>query len=188
MDSLTVGMVVNLAVLAVAVAISIPQLLNAIEVSRTHVIEMSPNSDKSVEVILLNLIKEAQHELVMYDDGDPQDGSLYESEQVIQALEQKLTDSQFRVDCVLNYPTGKTLFERKLGGMENVRIRRRAANQSTIHYKIIDGTKAYISRHRRGQETRNRKVIDCTNAMSRRRGHRPLALRRYFEDFESHAA
>ncbi len=30
-------------------------------------------------------------------------------------------------------------------------------------------------------------MIDCTDALSRRRNRRPLALRRYFEDFECYA-
>lgn len=189
MDPVLVGSGVNVVLLVVAALIGASKLRDAIEVSRTDVIEMPPNSDTSVERILLKLIEQAEREVVLYDDGDSGTGSLYQSEEIVLALRQKLQQNpHFRVDCVLNAPTGTTLFEQKLGPLDNVRIRRRRENPSTIHYKIFDGTLGYISRHRPGEVTRNRKLIDCTRAQSRHPGRRPLALRRYFDDFERYAA
>ena len=188
MDPGVIGSGVNVLLLAIAAWIGASQLRDAIEVSRTDVIEMPPNSDTSVERILLKLIRNAQREIVLYDDGDLGAGSLYQSEEIVSALQSKLQDPNFRVDCVLNTKTGSTLFEQELEALKNVRIRSRRANPSTIHYKIFDGTVGYISRHRLGETTRNRKLIDCTRAQSRHPGRRPLALRRYFDDFERYAA
>lgn len=165
-------------------------LRDAVEVSRTRVIRMSPNSNEEAERIFLELLREAQNEIVMYDDGDTGEGSLYQSETVVQEIKAKLRKNPgFKVDCLLNHRTGSTLFEKELDQVTSgVRIRQRRDDPSRIHYKIIDGRKAYVSCHRQGQAARNRTMIDCTNALPRRRKGRPLALRRYFDDFERHVA
>ena len=188
METLLSGALVNALLLGLAVVIGVRQLRNAVEVSRTDVTKMRPNSDTSVEAIVLKLIEQAEREVVLYDDGESTKGSLYQSRRVVDALRSKLQAPSFKVDCVLNEMTGTTLFERELGPLDNVRIRQRRENPSTIHYKIFDGTVGYISRHRPGEPTRNRKLIDCTRAQSRFPGKRPLALRRYFEDFHRNAA
>ena len=95
----------------------------------------------------------------------------------------------FLVHCVLNNKLGDTLMERELKAHPNVTIRqRRPGTQSRVHYRIIDRKKAYVSCHQPGQANRNRKLIDCTHALSRRPKMPPLALRRYLDDFEHHVA
>lgn len=185
-----IGPVVNILLTAAAGLLSIPWLRDAVEVSRTRVIEMPPNSNEAAARIFLELLGEAKTELVMYDDGDPHEGSLYQSQEVVQAIKDKIRENpKFQVDCVLNTRTGATLFETELAlEQQNVRIRERRANPSRVHYKIIDAQKAYVSCHQLGEMARNRRMIDCSSALSRRHGRRPLALRRYFNDFECYAA
>ena len=182
---------VNGLLMLIAGLLGIRWLRDAVEVSRTRVVRMAPNSNEEAEQSFLDLLREAQNEIVMYDDGDTDEKSLYQSETVVEAIKNKIQEnSRFRVDCVLNDRRGATRFERELGGESAVRIRRRRDDPSRIHYKIIDGRKAYVSCHAPGGTARNRTMIDCTNALSRHRhrGVRPLALRRYFDDFERHAA
>lgn len=180
---------VNGLLILIAGLLSIRWLRDAVEVSRTYVVRMTPNSNEAAERIFLDLLREAKDEIVMYDDGDTNEESLYQSEAVVEAIKNKIQEnSRFRVDCVLNDRNGATRFERELDRKSAVRIRRRRDNPSRIHYKIIDGRKAYVSCHALGGTARNRTMIDCTNALSRHRGVRPLALRRYFDDFERHAA
>ena len=82
---------------------SIRWLRDAVEVSRTRVTRMSPNSNEEAERIFLELLREAQNEIVMYDDGDTGAGSLYQSETVVQEIKAKLRKNpRFRVDCLLN--------------------------------------------------------------------------------------
>ena len=188
MDPGGIGFGVNMLLLTIAAWIGSSQLRDAIEVSRTDVIEMPSNSDTSVERILLRLIDQAQQEIVMYGGNDPTEESPYRSKLVVDALKEKLRNPEFRLACVLDFRTGETLFERELEPLRNVTIRTRRENPSTIHYKIFDGTVGYISRHRPGGTVRNRKLIDCTRAQSRHPGERPLALRRYFNDFNRYAA
>lgn len=180
---------VNGLLILIAGLFSIRWLRDAVEVSRTHVVRMASNSNEEAERIFLDLLREAKDEIVMYDDGDTNEESLYQSEAVVEAIKNKIQEnSRFKVDCVLNDCKGVTRFEKEFARKPTVHIRRRRDNPSRIHYKIIDGRKAYVSCHALGGTARNRTMIDCTNAPSRHRGVRPLALRRYFEDFERHAA
>ena len=181
-------LVLNAIMVVTAAIVSFRWLHAAIEVSRTVVTEMPPNSNEEVERLLLELLAEARYEIMMYDDGDPDVGSLYQSREFVDAVKKKIADNPaFRVLCVLNYLSGETLFEQELGQLSTVSIRRRASKPSRIHYKIIDGRKAYVSCHQRKHATRNRKMIDCSKALPRG-GRRPLVLRRYLNDFENHAA
>ena len=186
MEPMIVPLVNVVLVLAAGIA-SIPWLRDAVEVSRTMVSEMPPNSNAEAEQVFLDLLREAETEIVMYDDGDIGEGSLYQSPKVVEAIKTKLQENpEFRVRCVLN-EMHDTLFERELVTILGVEIRRRSSNPSRVHYKIIDGLKAYVSCHQPGEAARNRRMIDCTNAPSRRQGRHPLALQRYFEDFERYA-
>ncbi len=186
MESMTVPLV-NVVLMLAAGIISIPWLRDAVEVSRTVVTEMPPNSNAEAEQVFLELLEEAETEILMYDDGDVGEGSLYQSPKVVEAIKAKLQENPgFRVRCVLN-ELDDTLFKRQLAP-PGVDIRLRSSNPSRVHYKIIDGMKAYVSCHQPGEVARNRRMIDCTNAPSRRPGRHPLALQRYIEDFERHAA
>ena len=187
MESMIVPLV-NVVLMLAAGIISIPWLRDAVEVSRTVVTEMPPNSNAEAEQVFLELLEEAETEIMMYDDGDVDEGSLYQSPKVVEAIKAKLQEnSGFRVRCVLN-GLNDTLFKRQLTATLGVDIQLRRSNPSRVHYKIIDGLKAYVSCHQPGEGARNRRMIDCTNAPSRRPGRHPLALQRYVEDFERHAA
>ena len=187
MEILTVS-VVNVVLVAAAGVLSIPWLKDAVEVSRTRVTELSVGDDEQAERIFLGLLAEAKTEIVMYDDGDDHDGSLCRSLAVLTAIRAKLHENaQFRVACVLGHRTGLTLLEKELDLHPNVAIRERRVHPSRVHYTIVDGRKACVTCRALGKPVRNCRLIDCSNALSRRAGQRPLALRRYFADFEGHA-
>ena len=84
MEALT-GPVLNILMVVIAGLISIPWLRNAVEVSRTVRTEMPPNDNAEAEQIFLDLLAEAKAELVIYDDGDAAEGSLYQSPEVVEA-------------------------------------------------------------------------------------------------------
>ena len=150
MEPMIVPLVNVVLVLAAGIA-SIPWLRDAVEVSRTMVSEMPPNSNAEAEQVFLDLLREAETEIVMYDDGDIGEGSLYQSPKVVEAIKTKLQENpEFRVRCVLN-EMHDTLFERELVTILGVEIRRRSSNPSRVHYKIIDGLKAYVSCHQPGE-------------------------------------
>ncbi len=185
MDPLNVlGVIVILA--------TIPMLVATVKISRIVVEELPPNTDKDAIETCLELFREAQHEIIMYDDGDTGEKSLYQSEDVVSLLEEKLADPQFHVRCMLNQPTGETRVEEVLKAFpDNAEIIHRTKDHRRVHYKIVDGRKAYVSCHDLGARDRSRKIIDCTRAMPVFPSifkQRPVALRPYFADFDTHAA
>jgi hypothetical protein len=178
---------INVALTLIAAFAVIPWLRDVAEVSRTIVTDLGLNSDEDAKAHFLNLLEEATSEVIMYDDGDLGQESIYQSADVIAALRQKLERFPgFVVRCELNHLNGETRFERELQH-SRVFISGRAAEDRT-HYKVFDRKKAYVSRHGVGETARNRRLIDCTNAPSRKPELPPIALRPYIEDFEQNAA
>ena len=170
----------DVVLLAATAAGCVHLLRETADISRTVVTKMPPNTDRDAKAAVQALVAEAQHSLWMYDDGDPETESLYQNEAFVQAIQSKLAENKnFKVECLLNYPTGTTLFERELSNVNGVQIRKRVRNRSRTHYKIIDGRKAYVSRHRRRHKTRYRKLIDCS------RSRKNLAIQPYIKDFEN---
>ena len=188
MDPTVLGTLV--AVMVVTDIVLVDQIL---QISRTKTTKMRPNSNAEVRQILLKLLADARSELVMYDDGDPHPDSIYENAKFVDAVRAKLRENpSFRVRCVLNYPTGKTRFERAFQDQApGVTIARRDSEPSRVHYKIVDQRKAYVSSHRRRASARNRRMIDCSDALPlwplRKLGFRSVKLRQFFRDFEDHA-
>lgn len=70
-----VGAVVNVVGLAIALAVGIPWLRNAIDASQTRIYDLPPNNDEVAEQDCLDLLRAANSSIVMYDDGDTDKGS-----------------------------------------------------------------------------------------------------------------
>ena len=81
--------VANALPILIAMAISIPWLQDAAEVSRTNVTELPPNNNEEVVLATLGLLREADSEIIMYDDGDTDPESLYQSNDVVQGDSEK---------------------------------------------------------------------------------------------------
>ena len=120
------------------------------------------------------MLNEAQESLIIYDDGDDSDGSLYNDRRVIEAVQEKLKGNPlFEVRCLFNC-NDELLFRRKLEGERQVDVRIRSNNEpgDGIHYKIIDGgPKAYVSRHALGSKEGSYKIVECTRVPPRYRGY-----------------
>lgn len=132
------------------------------------------------------LLDEADDEMILYDDGNSMEGSIYEDRAVVDAIRRKLDENPgFTMECMFSF-SDETLFRRELGKDPRITIMQRKGVRSSVHYKIIDGgRKAYVSRHELGQERRSFKNVDATKANQRARKD---ALGELFTDFqENHA-
>ena len=146
------------------------------------------NNDASAVRSFIGMLNQAQESLIIYDDGDDSEGSLYNDRRVIEAVQRKLSGNPvFEVRCLFNCDDN-LLFQRELKGERrvHVRIRSNGPSDDGIHYKIIDGgAKAYLSRHALGSKQRRYTIIDCTRVPPRHRGHvADSLLGTYKEDFE----
>lgn len=134
------------------------------------------------------MLNEAQESLIIFDDGDDIDGSLYNDRRVIDAVQDKLRDNpEFELRCLFDCHDD-LLFRKELERERQVSIRTRSSCAPTdgIYYQIIDGgTKAYLSRHVCGSKDRRFRLVDCTCVPRRHRGRvADTVLGRYKEDFE----
>ena len=150
--------------------------------------EPAISDDDSVFRNFVGLLREARESMIVYDDGDNREDSLYNDPRVINAVHQKLRDTPtFELRCLFNCDEALQI-RKELQSQPQVRIRTRGSSAPAyeVHYKIIDGgDKAYLSRHSLGSGERKFKIVDCTN-VSRRHRERVAntVLRRYKEHFE----
>lgn len=146
------------------------------------------NDDNAVVSYFLELLSEAQDSMIVYDDGNSMEKSVYNDDRVIGAVHSKLQDSpRFELRCLFNCDDDLA-FRKEFVDHQRVDIRTRSSQlpASEVHYKIIDGgAKAYLSRHAFGAAERRFKVVDCTTV---RKGHRDrvanIVLGRYTKHFE----
>ena len=159
-------------------------ILDAHRVAAIVATETTENSDEKAKSAFLDLLRAAKKEMIVYDDGDANPGSIYEDENIVKAVKQKIKDNpKFHMDCVFNKDE-ETLFRRRLADVSGVQIRKRETNPKRIHYKIIDGRTAYVSVHEEGSAERLAKTIECKLFPLTSRAPE---LRHYFKDFDSYA-
>ena len=147
-------------------------------------VESGQNDNDTVLKELLKMVEEAEESLIMYDDGDDQEGSIYNSQKFIDAVEKKLDKNKsFEVRCLFNVKECKKLefYQRFYKGDRplleydnNVSIKylAREKPKDDVHYKVIDwNRKAYLSIHGLGESERSYNIVDCTNCSTGYREH-----------------
>lgn len=145
------------------------------------------NDDDSAVNNFIELLDEARTSMILYDDGNNMDGSVYNDRRVIDAVRSKLRDNpDFKLQCLFNC-NEDVLFRNEFASEPQVeiRIRNDSGSESGVHYKIIDrGMKAYLSRHERGARERIYKIVDCKTVSKRhRRRIAEAVLGKYTADF-----
>lgn len=146
------------------------------------------NDDNAVARYFLKLLSEAQDSMIVYDDGNNMEKSVYNNNGVIDAVRTKLKDNpSFELRCLFNCDDALA-FRKEFAGHQQVDIRICSSQLHTneVHYKIIDGgAKAYLSRHASGASECRFRVVDCTPVRKRHRGRvANIVLGRYKEHFE----
>ena len=148
---------------------------------------MALNSDKRAEENFLGLLRDATESMIVYDDGNKMEGSIYQNQQVIDAVRKKLSENpKFRLSCYFNFDKD-VLFTEVFKNNPCVRIVTGHEDRpdDDVHYKIIDGgLKAHISRHEVASPERRYRMIDCTKVPKGRRTHVADVL---LEPYKAHA-
>lgn len=130
-------------------------------------------------------LNHANNELLIHDDGDKVDGSIYNDDSVIQTVRDRLNNCpDLRIRCLLNF--NEDVKATKLSDEFNERFQVRYLHQrpvDDIHFKIADrGKWAYLSTHRKGNPERDGEVCDGTRASERVREYYVGDLLEAFED------
>ena len=174
-------------VLAVSAVAGVWYLLRSFHFLYAEVTPVKVHDDASVARNFIRLLDEARASMIVYDDGNMMQGSLYNDQSVIDAVRSKLrADPAFELRCLFNC-SDPSEFRTELAHERQVdiRTRRDAGRRSKIHYKIIDGgAKAYLSRHAREASKRRFRVVDCTGVPERHRSRVAKSLLgRHVADF-----
>ncbi len=132
------------------------------------------NSNETAAKHFVALLDEAKENMVVYDDGNEMEGSIYWNRDVVNAARQKLSNNPgFRLSCYFNFNAAMP-FTRELQECRGFRVEFGQGDRpdDDVHYKIIDGgLKAHLSRHELASEDRRYRVIDCNSVPDRLKAH-----------------
>ena len=128
------------------------------------------NDNAEAMVRFVETLEYANSELLIHDDGDKVEGSVYDDDSVIQAVRDRLAECpNLRIRCLLNFKEDVKVA--KLSEEFNERFQVRYLHQrpvGDIHFKIADhGKWAYLSTHRQGALERDGEVCDGRSASER---------------------
>lgn len=149
-------------------------------------VQSGGNDDDAATQMFLRVLRTAEKTLHVHDDGDKGNGSIYDDDDVVQAVRRQLEDRpELQIRCLFNdkanlklvrelrveYPDRFTVYY--LSGPRPI---------GDVHYKIADGgVMGYLSSHEHGQPERNFKLLDCSAAKPRTR---KKAFGKYLEQFD----
>ena len=137
-----------------------------------NVVEDQNSGEKAV-VYFMRVLEEANERLIVHDDGDSVDESIYNNKEVIAALDRKLSDRpELNVRILLNSP-GVRLdvlkLAKKHGDQLQIRYRQGGRPVGDIHYKIADKDMGYFSEHEEGSPNRKIWVYEFQHAPKKAR-------------------
>ena len=136
---------------------------------RFHVVAVTNDNTEAIAQFV-EAVDRADVELLIHDDGDKIEGSVYDDDAAIQAVRDRLKERRgLRVRCLLNF--NENVGMAKLKDEFDERFQVRYLHQrpvDDIHFKIADrGKWAYLSTHHKGDTVRNGKICDGTHANGR---------------------
>lgn len=175
---LTVSAIV-LVLMVVAVAVSV---WLAHKNSLLRITDVENDNEDAIRHFLA-VLDQAERELLVHDDGDKTDGSLYDDEGTVDAVRERLrTCPALKIRCLLNFNEDVRMADLidEYGDRFQVRyLRQRPVDD--VHFKIADGGKmAYLSVHPKGVAERTGQVIEDMGAPEFVRKRRLASL---IEDF-----
>ncbi len=154
-------------ILVVFAVLVIRQTFIGVQILKATIRDPKTNDDDIAVGRFTDLLEKACSNMMVYDDGNKMEGSVYMQREFVDAVKKKLRDvPDFTMRCYFNYDENDTLFREAFDGHDRVDIRTRPnedARPNDTHYKIIDdGRMAYLSQHGDGSSEREFQVVDCT--------------------------
>lgn len=146
------------AIFAIAFLVSL-YLVISVQGDMRLKIEKGENTDEQATKMFIDLIKSTRSSLVIHDDGDDSTKSMYNSSEVVDALEQQIRKHpNLQIKCWFNDREDIKLVDLADGSYEeNFRIWYSEGERpdNDIHYKIVDGGRlVHLSRHEHGASER----------------------------------
>ena len=148
------------------------------------------NDDEAAVEMFMRVLSAAKESLVIHDDGDKIDGTVYEDERVIDAARRQLRrHDALNIQCLFNDKEDLALV-RHMGeefpGRFQAWCRSGSRPAGDIHYKIADGGLiGHLSAHGHRAAERSFKLLDCSAAKPRTRR---IVFGKYLRQFERDVA
>ena len=148
------------------------------------------NDDDTAATMFTDILAKAKETLVIHDDGNKVEGTVYDNPDVIDAVRRQLAGNQaLRIRCLFNDREDLDLVRQMRSEYpDRFEVWYRSAPRplGDIHYKIADdGTIGHLSSHGHGQLERRFKLLDCSDAKPRTRKR---AFGKYLHQFKSDIA
>lgn len=140
------------------------------------VFENGVNDDAEASSRFIKVVGHATRELIVHDDGNDMPGTIYNDEEVIDAVDRQMAHHEaLVVKCLFNTCQRLAMVERLSKGYPtrfHVRYRRWPWQRPAfdVHYKIADrGAIGHLSHHGYGAEERYYEVRNCLHVNQRER-------------------
>ena len=131
------------------------------------------NNDTLAATSFLELVDRADRRMIVHDDGDAIDRSIYNTHAVVDKVEARLREGGFEIVFLFNSKErGNLELSRRLGDNPSVTILQAPLRDrdSDVHCRILDDADVvHLSRHRPGAETRNTKCLNLAKVPIGRR-------------------
>ena len=126
-------------------------------------LQVGMNDDSFVQSTFVALLNEAEREMWICDDGNDFPESIYNTAEVVDAVDRRLRDNKgLHVYCLFS-SKDDTAFTRAFGDHPQVHMKRGVRPRRDIHFKIIDDSrKGYVSAHPLGSSERGYRSYDCS--------------------------
>lgn len=149
-------------------------------------VEGGGNDDEAAAQMFIRILRMAKETLAVHDDGDRGSRSIYEDDNVVQAVRRQLeAHPKLQIRCLFNDKADLNLvreIEAEYPDRFTVCYRSGPRPVGDVHYKIADdGVIGHLSSHEHGQPERNFKLFDCSAAKPRTRKR---AFGKYLEQFD----
>lgn len=147
-------------------------------------LKVGMNDDLSVQRTFIALLNEAEREMWICDDGNDFPESLYNTADLVEAIDRRLTrNERLHVYCLFS-SNDKTKFTEALANHPRVHMKRGVQPRRDVHFKIVDdGKKGYVSAHPPGSFERRYRSYDCSRVPSH---IRQAALGRHLDSIVDH--
>ena len=148
--------------------------------------EVGENDDNQAVEMFVRLVGEARRSIVIHDEGTDSPESVYNSDEVMEAVKRRIRERGIEVHCLFNDAEPLKLLDlaREDECRDRIRIwyARGERSKPDIHYKIVDGGKlVHVSNHRHHASA---KAYLLYKAPWWARGARQRFSRAYKEHFE----
>ncbi len=122
--------------------------------------ESGLNTDEQATEMFIDLVNQTRHQIDIHDDGNDFSGSMYNSQDVMDALRERIGRRNIKVRCLFN-DADQSLELLNLARSEEIRNRieiwylNGGRQEPDTHYKIVDsGRLVHLSRHGHGASER----------------------------------